>query len=218
MKLFIMGMVMIGICAPLSTGWSETMYVVDLMKVTVRSGPGNEHKTIALVETGNTVELVRSEGDWSLIRTGSGAEGFILSRYLTSNQPSKFRLDQLQEKNKTLGAQAAGLLEENQKLKTENEKLVAAVSEGQREVGALRREFEAFQKEASRFTELKASHDELTAELSHKNQTITQLEAQANDLLNPAYFYWFLAGAGVLLVGFLTGFSVRRQRRRSSLV
>jgi SH3 domain protein len=220
MKLFVMWMVIIGmsICMLVSKGWSETVYVVDLVKVTVRSGPGNEHKSVALVESGNSVELVRVEGEWSLIRVGSGTEGFILSRYLTSNPPPKFRLDQLQEKHKSLSAQAAGLLEENQRLKTENEKLAAAVSDGQREVSALRREFETFKKEASEFTELKTNYDELAADLSQKKQTIAQLETQANDLLNPAYFYWFLTGAGVLLVGFLTGFSVRRQRRRSSLV
>ena len=29
---------------------------------------------------------------------------------------------------------------------------------------------------------------------------------------------WFLSGAGVLLLGFIIGFSTKRQRRRSSLL
>jgi SH3 domain protein len=141
-----------------------------------------------------------------------------LTRYLTTTPPAKFRLDQFQEKNNSLAANVAKLMEENQRLKTENERLAGAAADGQNEISALRNEFEAFKQEASDFTALKASYNVLADELSQKKQTIAQLEFQASDLMNPNYLYWFLAGAGVLLVGFLTGFSARRQRRRSSLV
>jgi SH3 domain protein len=204
--------------ASVSGGRAESVYVVDTIKVAVRSGPGNDFKSIGLVESGNQLEVVQAEDEWSVIRLANGTEGYILSRYLTPTPPAKFRLDQTLEKNKSLAAKATELMEENQRLKVENDRLAAAAADGQNKISALRNEFEAFRQEASDFTALKASCDDLADELSQKKQTIAQLELQSSDLMDPNYLYWFLAGAGVLLVGFLTGFSARRQRRRSSLV
>jgi len=199
-------------------GLAETVYVVDSIKVAVRSGPGNDYKSIGLVESGNQLEVVKTEDEWSVVRLGDGSEGYVLTRYLTTTAPAKFRLDQFQEKNKSLAAKVAELTEENQNLKAENEKLAAAAAEGRSAISALRSEFDSFRQGASDVTALKARHDALVGELARNKQMIAQLELQAGDVMNPNYIYWFLAGAGVLLVGFLTGFSVRRQRRRSLLV
>ena len=49
--------------------------------------------------------------------------------------------------------------------------------------------------------------------LEELGQKIADLEAQPAEILTLGNLYWFLGGAGVLLVGFLTGFSVKRQRR-----
>lgn len=196
---------------------AETAYLTDVIRYSVRSGPANDQKSLGLVESGQMVDIVKPGDEWTLIRTTSGIEGYVLSRYLTSEQPAKFRIDQIQEKNKTLTAQAAGLVEENNRLKADNQKLMETASAGQRELAALRNEFEAFKKDAAEVTELKARYSRLEAELAQKQEKITQLENPTNDILNPANLYWFLAGAGVLLVGFLTGFSVKRQRRWSSL-
>jgi len=196
---------------------AETAYITDTIRLSVRSGPANDQKSLGLVESGQTVDILKSSDEWSLIRTPSGIEGYVLSRYLTNQPPAKSRFDQVQEKNKTLTAQAAGLVEETARLKADNEKLAAAAAAGQRELAALKNEFEAFKKDAAEVTELKAKYHRLEAELAEKQEKITQLENPANDILNPNNLYWFLAGAGVLLAGFLTGFSVKRQRRWSTL-
>ena len=55
----------------------------------------------------------------------------------------------------------------------------------------------------------------MAAELAERQQRSPTLEAQPAEILTLTNLYWFLGGAGVLLVGFLTGFSVKRQRRWS---
>ena len=200
-----------------ATSAAETAYINDIIRLSVRSGPANEQKSLGLVESGQMVDVLKSSDEWSLIRTATGIEGYVLSRYLTSQPPAKFRFDQVQEKNKTLTAQAAGLVEETTRLKADNEKLAATAAAGQRELAALKNEFEAFRKDASEVTELKAKYHRLEAELAERQEKIAQLENPSNDILNPNNLYWFLAGAGVLLAGFFTGFSVKRQRRWSSL-
>ena len=219
MKRKIGWMLTIGMCllAVAATARAETVYVSDVLKLAVRSGPGNEHKSIAVTESGQQVELIKSGEEWSLVRLANGAEGYVLARYLTTVPPGRFQYLQLQEKIKALTAQAAGLAEESKRLKAENEKLTAAVAGGQEQTDSLRSEYETFKQEASDFVDLKARSDAQAAELEQKNKQIAALEAQSDEVYRTTYLYWFLAGAGVLFAGFLTGYSVKRQRWKSSL-
>ena len=219
MKRKIGWMLVIGMCllAGAATARAETVYVSDVIKLAVRSGPGNEHKSIAVTESGQQVELIKSGEEWSLVRLANGAEGYVLARYLTTVQPGRFQYVQLQDKIKALTAQAAGLAEENSRLKAEKEKLAAAVSGGQNQIDSLRSEYETFKQEASDLVGMKAKTDALSAELEQKNKQLAALETQPDDVYRTTYLYWFLAGAAVLFSGFLTGYSVKRQRWKSSL-
>lgn len=191
---------------------AETAYVVDVIRVSVRSGPSNDQKSVGLVESGNAVEVLKPGDEWSLVRLANGTEGYVLSRYLTTVQPAKFRLDQLQERQRALSAQVAAASEETARLKAENERL----AEAQRELDRLRSEFDAFRRDAADVAALRAKNETMAAELSDRQQRAAELEGQPVDVLTMTNLYWFLGGAGVLLVGFLTGFSVKRQRRWSS--
>lgn len=191
---------------------AETAYIVDVIRVSVRSGPSNDQKPLGLVESGNAVEVLKPGDEWSLVRLPNGTEGYVLSRYLTNVQPAKFRLDQIQERQRALSAQAAAAAEENSRLKAENERLADA----QRELERLRSEFDAFRRDAADVAALQAKNTSMAAELAERQQRAAELEGQSVDVLTMTNLYWFLGGAGVLLVGFLTGFSVKRQRRWSS--
>jgi SH3 domain protein len=148
MKRKIGWMLAIGMCllAVAATARAETVYVSDVIKLSVRSGPGGEHKSIAVTESGQPVELIKSGEEWSLVRLANGAEGYVLARFLTTVQPGRFQYVQLQDKIKALTAQAAGLAEENSRLKAENERLAAAVSGGQKQIDSLRSEYETFKR------------------------------------------------------------------------
>jgi SH3 domain protein len=210
--------IVVGLLGLAVSGWAETAYVSDVIRIGIRSGPESEQKILAVIESGQPLEVIKPGEEWSLVQLSNGTEGYILARYLTAQPPARYRLDQLQEKNKALTAQAAQLLEENTRLKGENEKLSAAAAERETEVNAVRSEFEAFRNEAADFTALKSKVAGLNAELDQKQRTIAALEDQAADIFQISYLYWFLAGAGVLIVGLLMGLSVKkRQRRWSSL-
>jgi len=209
--------VMIGISGFIPSVWAETAYIVDSIKVALRSAPGNDHKSVATTESGQAVEVLKPGEEWSLVRLGNGAEGYLLTRLLTTNPPARYRFDQLQEKNKTLSAQAAALTEENNRLKAEIEKLVAVVSSGEKEVAALQGEFDAFRGEAADVTALKSRADALAAELDQKKTELARWESGPLAILENENLHWFLAGAVVLLAGFFTGYAAKRQRRWSSL-
>lgn len=209
--------VWIGISGTSGLGWADTAYIVDSIKVSLRAAPGNDQRTIGMTESGQAVEVIKPGEEWSLVRLGNGTEGYLLSRYLTTAAPVRLRIDQLQEKNKNLSTQAAGLVEENARLKVENEKLAAALSAGENELAAIKAEFEAFRREAADVTALKSKADALAAELDQKKEEIARLESGPLAILENENLYWFLAGAAVLMIGFLAGYVVKRPRRWSTL-
>jgi hypothetical protein len=63
---------------------------------------------------------------------------------------------------------------------------------------------------------LKAKYDTQAATGGKKREN-RPTGNQWPDILDPNNLYWFFSGAGVLLAGFFTGYSVKRQRRWSSL-
>jgi SH3 domain protein len=184
--------------------------------LSLRAEPGNEQKTIAVVESGQQLELLKAGETWSYVQLPNGTQGYLFSRYLTQQPPARLRFDQLMEKNKNLTAQASGLQEENNRLKAEIGKLAAATADHQKETEAVRRDYEAFKAQAADVAGLKGRYDAAVAELDQKNQEIAALN-QASNIFRDVDRYWFLAGAGVLLAGLLIGFSLKRQRRWSSL-
>jgi SH3 domain protein len=118
-------MVFIGICVMCFSDFSnaETMYVTDVLKLTLRSGPSTEHKILAVVESGREVDMLESGEEWSRVRLENGKEGYVLTRYLVSEPPHRVRLEQLQKKHNALMEQASTLLEENKRFSEENNEL-----------------------------------------------------------------------------------------------
>ena len=76
---------------------AETMYVSDVLKLTVRDGKGTAGKIIAVVQSGQTVEVLQPEDEWALVRLDDGQEGWVLNRYLTSKVTNNIKLQWLQK-------------------------------------------------------------------------------------------------------------------------
>ena len=102
---------------------AETIYVGDNIKITVRTGPGIEHKIVAMIRSGESVEVLKSDEEWSLVRISNGKEGWVLSRFLTSKEPDSVVIERLQQKHKALTEQVVSLIEENKAYKEEINKL-----------------------------------------------------------------------------------------------
>lgn len=197
---------------------AETMYVSDILKLTLRTGPSIEHKILAVVESGQQLALLESGQEWSRVQLPNGKEGWILSRYLTPDETSNVKLERLQAQHKNLTAQAAELLEENTKLKAENEKLRTDFEANQKQLVKTRTDYETLRVEAAEYLTLKSNCETAASQLTEQTARAQKLEEQLTRLEMNAYIKWFLAGSGVLIIGFLIGFSTRRQRRRPPLL
>ena len=196
---------------------AETMYVSDVLKLTVRVGKGQDYKIISVIQSGQTVEVLQPEDEWALVRLDDGKEGWVLTRYLTSKITNNVKLQWLQKKHKTLTVQAATLLEENTKLKEENKKFKSDLNKSQKNAEELKMSYEALKTESADYIKLKSKHAKTASQLAEYTEKFELLEKELTKLEFGRTIRWFLAGAGVLLLGFLIGFATKRQRRRTTL-
>jgi SH3 domain protein len=205
------------LCLFSASVYGETMYVSDILKLTLRTGPSIENKIIAVIESGQMMEVIQYGDEWSKVRLPSGKEGWVLSRYLTTDETNNIKLERLEAMHNNLTIQAAELLEENNRLKTENTRLSAEFEAGQKELVKTKSDYEALKAESAEFLTLKANYNRAASQLAEQTARAKQLEEQLSSLEMNTYIKWFLAGSGVLIIGFLIGFSTKRQRRRPSL-
>ena len=201
-----------------ATGFAETLYVTDVLKLTLRSGPSTGHKILSVVESGQLVEMIEPGDDWSLVRIANGKEGYVLTRYLMPGPTHNVRLEQLQTKHKALMQQAATLLEENTRFKNEGKQLKSALDKNEKELKKLRTDYDKLKAGSADYIELREKHTVVSGQLAQQTKRADTLDEELRAIEMNQYIKWFLAGSGVLLVGFIVGFSARRQRRRSSLL
>ena len=201
-----------------ANGLAESMYVTDLLKLTLRSGPSTEHKILSVVESGYQVEMLEPGEDWSLVRIADGKEGYVLTRYLVPEPTHNVRLEKLQTKHKALVQQAATLLEENTRFRNESKKLKATSDGNEKALKKLNTEYDKLKAGSAEYIELKEKYKTVNGQLAEQTKRAAALDEELRAIEINQYIKWFLAGSGVLLVGFIVGYSARRQRRRPSLL
>jgi len=179
-----------------------TVYVKGVMQITMRTDPGVENKVVAMVDSGDTLEILQRNDEWSRVRNAKGKEGWVLTRYLTSEMPVVLLFEGLKKKN-------AELSEALELLKAENLRLSATEPKLQE----LEKSYSLLKNEAANFLDLKKRYDEVTMGFKEQQERISLLEKS----LGKEDIKWFMGGAGVLLLGIMLGMVARKKKRNSLL-
>ena len=144
---------------------------------------------------------------FSYVQTPSGAEGYILSRFLSDEpvSPSQLeatakKMEQLQEENKQFKASHAASVEVGK----ERDKLSTELTE--------------LQQTAANAIQLKHERDQLQERVISVERELQQLKRDNQALTDSTNQDWFLYGGGLSLIGVLLGFILPKLswRRRSS--
>jgi SH3 domain protein len=181
---------------------AQEVYVGGVTKVTMRTGPGIEHKIVALLETGTRLEMLERQPDWSLVETGDQKQGYVLTRFITEEKPLHFQIEMLQKENGRLTAALGEIEKEKQALAEKNAALVE-----------IEKKYQELARASADFLELDAQHKALVQLSEDQKQQIAALE---KNLENEAML-WFLSGAGVFIVGLILGLSTRKKKRSALL-
>src|SRR5512135_2651730 len=78
--------------------WATKAYVTDSFEITLRTGPSNENKIIAMLFSGRPLDVLNTQGEWSQVKVLDGdKEGWVMSRYLVTRLPWEVQAKKLQE-------------------------------------------------------------------------------------------------------------------------
>lgn len=225
---------------------AEKMWVVDNLQLTVRTGPSTENKIIALLNTGQWVDILEENGDgWAKVRTPKGKEGWLLKRFLMKERPAQLRLAELSPQAKETAEKMEALHNENAELKAkvadleavkssleetkkqlasgdnrletlinENTNLKRALDKATSEAATTKERYEKLVNDSGDVVKLQKERDLLATELQQKNQTLAEQQNELESLRFASSLKWFLAGAGVLIIGWLMGLALHRRKKR----
>jgi len=211
----IVGIILVMMCTPAQ---AESMYVGEIIEITLRTGPGIDHKVIAMIKSGDLLKILEPGAEWTHVRLASEKEGYVLSRFLTTKKPNEMLLRELKDKYQVLENKADRFREENKEQQEENKNLKSELEQKEQLLGRVTESYEKLRKESAEFLNLRSNYKNMSSSLNEQTQRADQMEEALTKLQKRQIFRWVLAGAGILLAGFLVGMSSKRQRRRSSLL
>lgn len=188
---------------------AERGYATDSCTLPVQSGPAPGYKIVRMVGSGTPLEILETDAKgYTKVKTPEGRMGWIMTQYLMDRPSARNRVEQLE-------ARVAALENENRTLRSETETL-SVVREAATRCGE---ELETIRRTASQALAIDEENRHLQQEVAAARERQGQLELENATLRDQSYRNWFLAGAGAVLGGLLSGLIIphlswgRRQRR-----
>ena len=206
--------------AGLTFAAGETRYISDQIRIYARAGAGTEFKLLAPLRTGNPVTLLGETQDgWVKIGYGKDRQGWIQKRFLTTLEPAAKRLKRADARIKQLEqntkAQLASLTETNKEYRKGNTALLREVKDLRKKLKKVEKDYQTLLADSGEFLELRSAHQNLLKESQERKSREADILSEC-ELLKTAYrIKWFLAGGGVLLIGFFIGIILQAFRHRN---
>lgn len=195
---------------------AQTRYVKPSAEVVVRRGKGNEYKIVSMVKDGDSVELLREDEGYALVRLRNGKEGWMLRRFLSTEPP-------LEDVVASLRAEREKLLEQEKQAAAKLEEFSSDISSLQaqfNEVTAERdlaiQDYQTLKRDTADVVQIKDDMQRVAEENEQLVLKLSVLEQENSKLKKDTAINWFLAGAGVFLGGMIVGRMPRPSRKRKS--
>lgn len=194
---------------------AQTQYVSDELEITMRTGPANDRKIVAVLKSGTAVEVldVDRDNDYSRVRTAGGKEGWVLSRYLMDDASAREQLVAATRQVTDLQRQNTNLQQEL----TQIDQLQASVDSLKRENTGLSTELDEIRKAAADTLSINEENKSLKEAISNLIREKDSIEQENITLKDNTEQQWFIRGAGVVLAGIVIGLiipKIRWRRRR----
>ena len=206
--------------ASLTFAAGETRYISDQIRIYARAGAGTEFKLLAPLRTGNAVTLLgESQDGWVKISYSKDRQGWIQTRFLTVQEPAAKRLVRANARIKQLEqntkAKLASLTETNKEYRKGNTALLREVKELRKKLKKVEKEYKTLLADSGEFLQLRSEHQNLLKESQERKNREADILSEC-ELLKTAYrIKWFIAGGGVLLIGFFIGLILQAFRHRN---
>ncbi len=195
---------------------AETRYVSDSLEITMRSGKGTNFGITRMLRSGTSVEVLATDKKtgYTQVRTKSGKEGWVLSRFLMKGQAARDRLATA-EKN------LAELELENRKLTTATTALTSEKTGLEKNLQALEgesrgvsQELSEIKRTASRALAIDSENKDLKGRMVSLERRLQTVQQENETLKDRTARDWFMVGAAVILLGVIVGLIIPKIRFR----
>jgi len=217
-----------------AVAWAETRYISDQLVVSLRELPQNSSATIVYLKTDAPVEVLEVGEEYLKVKTANGETGYIQKSYLTGNPPKTTIISRLTRENQGLQERAEEMekrynavsskgseaqkkiLSELEDSRLQVDKLGKDLLKTETELAERTQAYETLRENAKNIIAITKERDQLRLSHAELTTSVTNLEAERKEQLTKETTEWFLAGAGVLLLGWIIG-KFSKSRRKSSL-
>jgi len=201
--------------------YAQSVYVTDHHKFTLRSGASSSHKIIKMLPSGTQLTLIEADKEtgYSKVRTKSGVEGYIPTRYTLKKPISRWylnkankKLELLQAENDRLKAALDTLQKNNSTTASSNASLTAERDKLSADLSNLRQT-------ASNAIQLKRQNSDLQERVVIVERELQQLKRAKQALEDSTSQDWFLYGGILSFVGIIFGLLIPKiswQRKHQS--
>jgi SH3 domain protein len=196
---------------------AETMYIVNLKDIMQRTGPGLDHKIIAILPPGSAVEVIEMNEAWANVNVPDGKEGWVLRRFLKPDRIDPDLFIQFNKEYKSVQTRAETLEQENQTLITQAQDIRNKLNQIEAEKDKIQKELDTLKNESTEFLDIKTKNEAISQKLVQQTQKAAQLENDLIELKRDKRIWWILSGMVVFLIGFLISYNAKRQKRQSLL-
>ncbi len=221
------------ICCFSLNSFAQTGWVSDMLLLTFRQGPGNNYTVIKTLKSNTQVSILGEENGFYNVKLQSEEQGWVDKKFIIFDQPKTIVISQLEQENKKFTQKIDSLeainedwqnkftileSELSQKSGEFESSLKSALNDKNMMDTSLSKSKEAYNTLINQSNNLKKTIEE-NKTLKQENETLSKsLEIFKNknkSLFKVAMIKWFLAGVGVLLLGWIIGQSVSTKNRRS---
>ncbi len=209
---------------------ARTVYVTDQLSVNLRAAASGSADSVKLLTSNTPLEVLGEDGDFLKVRLDDGSEGYFPKRYASTDEPRPRIISRLEKQIAKLEAELEGMRQRlgaaSGELEAERAELVTQLQTTQEELAQMEsqnalllterdaalQKYEQLAADAGNVVELAAQRDRLESENEDLRGQIQTLSKENESLLISGVIKWFLAGAGVLVFGWVIGRSSRRKR------
>jgi SH3 domain protein len=194
----------------------DTRYITDVFEVTMRSGTSTTNSIVRLLRSGEAVTLLEQDlvSQYSLVESGDGKKGYVLTRFLMDAPAAKQSLRELKE----------SYAQQRQRLDQQSQQIIdleKSLEQEQADTNALKTTLRASEQELSEVREatrdtlnILEQNKRLQAVVDQLRQEKTELSDVNAKLSDSTQIDWFVRGSAVSLIAFIIGILVTRIRWR----
>ena len=198
-----------------TSGYAETQYVSDDLVITLRTGQGNQFEIIKTLSSGTRLEILeQTDTGYTKVKTEAGLEGWVRTQYLTKEPIAAIKLEKAEAKIGKLNEKVASLQEDLNSLRKDKTQLDANYTKLREEHQSATKELTSLNEIASRPKQLATENKDLRLQYEKISDELVLLKQENQVLKDRSKRNWFLAGAGVVILGMLIGLIIPKLRFR----